>query len=70
MTDKKIIELDAFHIPINADLFVMVDDVVGTAATKKITFANVESNINHNTLTNTHNLTSDNINKIYGREVK
>lgn len=52
MVDKKITELDAFTVPVDVDLFVMVDDISGTATTKKITFANVESNLDHDALTN------------------
>lgn len=47
MTDAKITELDDLPTPAGADLFAMVDDVVGTATTKKATLANVEAVIDH-----------------------
>ena len=41
MADKKITALTELTSLDNADLFVVVDDVAGTATTKKITVANV-----------------------------
>ena len=59
MVDQKITELADLPTPAGADLFAMVDDVVGIATTKKATLTNVEAVIDHNNLTNTHNLTTD-----------
>ena len=46
MADKKITALTELTSLDNADLFVVVDDVAGTATTKKITAANVIAAIN------------------------
>ena len=43
MADKKITELDDLPIPASADLFAMVDDVAGTATTKKATLLRLPS---------------------------
>jgi len=45
MVDKKITELTELTSPVDDDLLVIVDDVVGTPTTKKVTLANVEANI-------------------------
>ena len=45
MVDKKITELTAMTTPVAADIIAMVDDIVGTATTKKITYANFEANL-------------------------
>ena len=45
MADAKITELDDLPTPAGADLFAMVDDVVGTATTKKATLTNVQTTI-------------------------
>lgn len=51
---KKISELDALTAPVAADLLVIVDDVSGTAATKKVTVGNLFSNMASNvTFSNT-----------------
>ncbi len=52
MADAKITELADLPTPAGADLFVMVDDVVGTATTKKATLTNVETVIDHTNITN------------------
>ena len=44
MSDKKITQLTELTVLDNADLFVVVDDVAGTATTKKITAANLLAN--------------------------
>lgn len=59
MADAKITSLTDLAVPAGADLFVMVDDVAGTPTTKKATLSNVEAVIDHDNLTNTHNLTTD-----------
>lgn len=41
MATKKITDLDAITVPVAADLFEIVDDVAGTATSKKITWANL-----------------------------
>lgn len=50
MADKKISELNALAVPAASDEFVIVDDDSGE--TKKITFANVEGEVDHNALKN------------------
>ena len=48
MADLKITELSALTTPNDADLFVIVDDVSGTATTKKITLTNAMKGITVN----------------------
>ncbi len=45
MVDKKITELTELTIPASADVVAIVDDPAGTPVTKKITYANLESNL-------------------------
>ena len=58
MADAKITELTELTVPADADLLVMVDDVAGTATTKKITYENLKDEISHTEIkdigTNTH----------------
>ncbi len=60
MVDKKITALTELTSPADADLLVIVDDVVGTATTKKVTMANIGSLIDHvaiqNIGTNAHSV--------------
>ena len=43
MANAKIAELDALTTPVGADLLAIVDDVVGTPITKKVTLSNILS---------------------------
>lgn len=45
MVDKKITELTELTVPASADVVAIVDDPSGTPETKKITYANIESNL-------------------------
>ncbi len=45
MTDKKITDLTAFTTPSDDDLALMTDDPSGTAASKKITWANIKATL-------------------------
>ncbi len=45
MSDKKITQLSALTALDDTDLLVVVDDVAGTATTKKITVANAKSGL-------------------------
>lgn len=65
MADKKISGLSAKTTPVGADQFVLVDSAANE--TKKVTYTNLTvallasltPSIDHNALTNTHNLTTD-----------
>lgn len=50
MADTKITALNDLPTPVGADLFAMVDDVVGTPETKKATLTNVEAALTHDNL--------------------
>lgn len=52
MADQKITDLADLPVPAGADLFVMVDDVVGTPITKKATLTNMEAVLDHTNITN------------------
>lgn len=56
MADQKVTELDAVVTATADDLLYLVD---GATTSKKITFANFEGAVDHDNLTNTHNLTTD-----------
>ena len=56
MADSKVSALTAATSATSDDLFYLID---GATTSKKITFANVEGSIDHDNLTNTHNLTTD-----------
>ena len=45
MVDKKITALTELTTPVAADVIAIVDDPAGSPVTKKITYANVESNL-------------------------
>ncbi len=45
MVDKKITELTELITPASADVVAIIDDTGGTPITKKITYANIESNL-------------------------
>ena len=57
MVDKKITALDELTTPADADLLAIVDDVAGTPVTKKVTMANIGSQIDHIAIQNTGTLT-------------
>lgn len=56
MADTKVSDLAASADATAADLLYLVDEAT---TSKKVTFANFEASIDHDNLTNTHNLTTD-----------
>jgi hypothetical protein len=63
MADSKITDLTENSAPVSTDLLPMVDDPAGTAATQKITFANLDTYLSATTKTLTNKtLTSPKLN--------